>query len=197
MILKVLEALIQLLALSQNSTTSYAATAIGNIAIDSFHQILTCKLGAIEKLVKLLESTSECCLSSCRAISRLAIPYENKSVYVKNESLLENLVQFCSSQNKHLLHFTAMTICNLSSSDNAQGEILESKGVEALLLLMESCSDDVAKAATKVLCNLGIKKKNHNRIVHSGGIMSLYMLLQHDNVKCVRLANFAYRVIVK
>ena len=146
---------------------------------------------ATENLIRLMESTLECCLSSCRAISRMAIPNENKPICVENRSLLHHLIHFCSSQNKHLLRFTATGIFNLSSNDKAQEGLVESNGVKALLLLTRNNSDDVVQAATKALCNLGIRKKNQDRIVQEGGIMALYILLQHDNVECVALAVFA------
>ena len=147
---------------SEKYIASDAATTIGNIAIDSTHQILLCRLGATENLIRLMESSLECCLSSCRAISRMAIPNENKPICVENRSLLHHLIHFCSSQNKHLLRFTATGICNLSSNDKAQEGLVESNGVKALLLLTRNNSDDVVQAATKALCNLGIRKKNQD-----------------------------------
>jgi hypothetical protein len=189
--LKIMEATINLLTSSQKSIASDAATTIGNIAIDAPRQKLLCKLGAFKPLTELLESTLECQLSSCRALSRMMIPDENKSFCVGDKRLLCNLIKLCSSQSEHVLHFTSMAICNLSSCDSVQSDILRYNGIEALLSLTSSPSDRVVKSVTKTLCNLGMHKKNQDRIVYEGGIMSLYSLLKHDNVECVETAVLA------
>ena len=85
----------------------------------STHQIL--ELRATENLIKSVELTLECSLSSCRAINRTAIPNENKPICVEKRSqLLHHFIQFCSSQNTDLLRFTATGTCDLSSDNKAQ-----------------------------------------------------------------------------
>ncbi len=190
--LKIMEAAISLLSSPQNSIASDAATTIGNIATDISRQKLLCKLGVFEPLTFLIESTTrECHFSSCRALSRMMLPDENKLFCVGDEKLLHNLVQVCFSQSVDVLRYACMAICNLSSCEEAQSEILEESGVEALLLLTKSPCEKVVNSAVRALCNLGMNKKNQDRIVNEGGIRSLYSVLRHDSVKCVESAVLA------
>lgn len=190
--LKYITSIIRFLSSSHEYIASDAALAIGNIAVDASHQILICKLGALKPLIKLLQlSPSECSLNSCRAISRMSIPFENKSICARHTKLIEILIRFCSSQNQDLLRFTSMVLCNLSTNEMAQKEIISRNGIEALLSMTNHRCDDIVRASIKTICNLEIKKENRDRIVNQGGIKCLYLLLQHKNATCIELAEYA------
>jgi hypothetical protein len=189
---KILDITIVHLKSTQTSIASDAAITVGNFAVDAIYQRLLCKLQSIEPLSSLLGSNSiECCFGSCRAISRISLPNENKLKCIEDKNLLKNLINLCSLQNEEIIRLSSMTMCNLSFAKEAHETIADLNGIETLLSLIDNDCDDVVIAAMKALCNLASNKNNQDRIIDANGILSLYKLLYHNNDECATLATFA------